>query len=274
MHLGRHAAPLVLGCSLLPLASGAQVVAATDDEVIRGWQQAQPGSPVPVLTAEGAGTRLTWSGSATFDAYSTRVRSGAGHVSSPLGNGEFGKAAFQGDARWVQPDGTVDALMFRTLHTNDRAVLPRTAYQLGNLQAARTSSWYSLAAGDVAPNFSKLSSALGVRGLFGQVTAGPAAVSGFTGRVAESWEALGRPALRSQPVHGARREGRIAARRDHARVRHHAAISGRTQAEWRWLAGRGGCAFAQQHRGAPVQPGRFLGGCRSGHQPHRRRCLG
>ncbi|TWO68744.1 hypothetical protein FN976_22400 [Caenimonas sedimenti] len=185
------------------------VVAASDEEVIRGWQAAMPGSPTPVLTPQADGTRLTWTGAATADAYDTRVRSGSGYTGSPQSNGTFGKASTQGDARWVHGDGTVDAFGFRTLHTDDRSALPRSAYQLGNLQVGRTAGAWSFAAGDVAPNFSRLSSALGVRGALGQVNLGPVALSGFTGRVAESWEALGRPVLRTQPVrtvHGGKLE--------------------------------------------------------------------
>ena len=71
------------------------------------------------------------------------------------------------------------------------------------------SSDLMFALGDVAPNFSSLSSALGLRGLLGQRQFSGVTASGFTGLIAESWEALDNKVPRTQylkDVHGLKLE--------------------------------------------------------------------
>jgi hypothetical protein len=197
--------PVAFAASLGPFYAqaqvGAQVVAASDEEVVRSWQQANPGGPTPVLQQDGDDTRLVWTGGVAADAYNNRVKSGSGNIGTPNTSGTFGKANLRGDLRATHAsDSSVDFLHFDTMHSDDPAVLPRSRYQVVNVQAGRTAKAYSIAGGDVAPNFSALSSALGVRGVLGQAQMNTALVTGFTGEVAESWEALTHPSLRTQPV--------------------------------------------------------------------------
>jgi hypothetical protein len=88
-------------------------------------------------------------------------------------------------------------------------VLSQNRYQVNNLQLGRAGEGYMLALGDIAPNFSSLSSSLGARGLYGQRQFADMTVYGFTGMVAESWETLDNRIPRSQylkDVHGIKLE--------------------------------------------------------------------
>jgi hypothetical protein len=165
----------------------------------------------PSTDAQASG--LLWSGSVTLDGQRTEVNSGSGALGTPLSTGGFGSAAVQGDLRLVSPDAAIDYLMFRTVHGNDPAMLPRDHFQVRNLQFGRTASYYSVSGGDVVPGFSRLSSALGLRGIQGQFNARGIGVQGYAGRVQESWEALATERLRTQPtraVRGAKIEATLA----------------------------------------------------------------
>lgn len=189
--------------------SGQQAQAASDADVIEAWQAKNPGGLVPTLRTEGTGTRLEWTGSVTADRYRNQISSGAGAAGTPLVTGQHYRATAAGDARWIRADGAADHLQFNVLQSNDPAVLRGKHHQIGALQFGRNRAGYAVALGDVAPNFSPLSSALGLRGIWGQADIGRVAMSTYAGQVAESWESWQQRDLRTQPlrsVHGLKLE--------------------------------------------------------------------
>ena len=176
-----------------------QVQLEGNDQVIRSWQQNNLGGAGPALVREeDGGTRLEWKGGLTVDAYTNDISSAGGVLNTPLRTGTFYKNTFNGDLRAIRRDNIVDYFQLGATTSNDLAVLSQRRYQINNLQLGRTGEGYMLAMGDIAPNFSSLSSALGVRGLYGQRQFQDMAVSGFAGVVAESWEALDNKVPRTQ----------------------------------------------------------------------------
>lgn len=184
----------------------AAVIAAPNDQVIQSWQQSNPGGAGPALKRDEDGsTRIEWKGGVTVDAYSNDIWSAAGQTNTPLRSGTFFKNTLNSDLRVVRKNNTVDFFQLGATQTNDLSVLNPNRYQINNVQLGRSGEGYLFALGDVAPNFSSLSSALGVRGLFGQRQFSDMTVYGFTGLVAESWEALDNKVPRNQylkDVHG------------------------------------------------------------------------
>lgn len=211
----RIAVPGLLGSLLLcqehAQAQDGQVQLQPNDQVIRAWQQNNLGAAGPSLTRqEDGGTRLEWKGGVTVDSYSTDVTSSGGNLNTPLRTGTFYKNTYNSDLRATHKDNTVDYFQLGATGSNDLSVLSQNRYQVNNLQLGRAGEGYMLSLGDVTPNFSSLSSALGVRGLYGQRQFGEeVTVYGFTGMVAESWEALGNKVPRTQylkDVHGLKLE--------------------------------------------------------------------
>jgi hypothetical protein len=208
----RHIAmPGLLGSLLLcqeqvHAQSADAVQLAPNEQVMQTWSQGNPGAAAPALTRDEKGnTRLEWKASLTSDVYTNDIESAAGQLTSPLRTGTFFKNSFNSDLRSIGKDNTVDYFQLGMTNSNDLAVLSQNRYQVNNLQFGRTGEGYSLAFGDIAPNFSSLSSSLGARGLYGQRQFGEITASGFTGLVAESWEALDGHVPRSQylkDVHG------------------------------------------------------------------------
>jgi len=204
--LRRITAPGLLGTVLLchehALAQQSDAVhLAPNAQVLQAWQQGSGGGPAPVLAAqEGGGTRLEWKLGESLDAYSNNVQSAGGQVNTPLRSGTFFRNTFRGDLRAIHADQAVDYFQLGTTHSNDPAVLSQGRRQVNNLQLGRTGPDHLLALGDIAPNFSSLGSSLGARGLLGQRQFGGLTVSGFTGLVAQSWEALENRVPRLQPV--------------------------------------------------------------------------
>lgn len=152
---------------------------------------------------------LAWQNSIEGNTYTNDVDSASSTVNTPLKDGSFYKAQYQTDLRRTFNDEKIDFFQFSLTHSNDPAVLSSTQNQINNLQLGRSGPEYYVSAGDVAPNFSSLSSALAVRGVLGQKVLGNYTVSLFGGKVADSWEALSNSVLRSQflrDVYGAKVE--------------------------------------------------------------------
>lgn len=209
--IGVRPSALVLGIALAyPWPALGQITsstgqAASDAQVIDAWRAANPGGPVPQLKeTQGQGTRIEWTGSASVDRYNNRITSASGYAGTPLVTGQHYRANLSGDLRAIHAQGAVDYLQFSNLHSNDPAVLFGKNHHLSTLQFGRSASGYSVALGDVAPNFSPLSSSLGLRGILGQGTLGAVSVNAYSGQVAESWESLLERDLRMVPLRSAR----------------------------------------------------------------------
>jgi hypothetical protein len=211
----RIAVPGLLGSLLLCqehayAQQDSQVQLEPNDQVIRSWQQNNLGAAGPSLKREEDGsTRLEWKGGLTVDTYSNDISSAGGYLNTPSRTGAFYKNTFNSDLRAVHKDNVVDYFQLGATSSNDLSVLSQNRYQINNLQLGRSGEGYMLSLGDVTPNFSSLSSALGVRGLYGQRQFGEVTAYGFTGMVAESWETLGNKVPRSQylkDVHGVKLE--------------------------------------------------------------------
>lgn len=181
-----------------------------NDQVIQSWQQSNLGGAVPALARDEDGsTRLDWRAGVTLDVYNNDIQSSGGAVNTPLRPGTFFKNSFTSDLRAIHPDNSVDHFQVGVNNSDDRAVLSQNPYQITNLQVGRTGESYRVALGDIAPNFSSLSSALGVRGLYGQRQFGDITVLGFSGQVAENWEVLSSTVPSNQylrDVHGIKLE--------------------------------------------------------------------
>lgn len=197
----------ISGCVLMatPFLALAQTnpppQAASNEQVLQNWQQNNVGGQQPVLVKQGEGeTRIEWKGSVTANAYSNDIVNANGVTNTPLTSGSFYKSVVTSDMRAVLPGGNVNYFQFGVTHSNDRSVLSLFPRQINNIQLGSSGQNYMLAVGDVAPNFSSLSSSLGVRGLIGQYKLGDATAYGYAGVVAESWEALEKNVLRNQFV--------------------------------------------------------------------------
>lgn len=190
---------------LLACASGvkAQSQPASNDAVAQAF--AQGGAPVPQVVQQPDGTtKIQWTGGITADTYVNKINNAAaGAANTPLSSGTFGTSVVNSDLRGIGPAGDVSDFALGMTFSNDRAILSQTSHQVNNLQVGRVGPGYQLLMGDVAPNFSTLSSALGVRGLIGQRQFGNTGVSGYAGVVAESWEALDNQVYRNQLVRDA-----------------------------------------------------------------------
>ncbi len=211
----RIAVPGLLGSLLLcqdpawAQAAG-PVELAPNDQVIQSWQQSNMGGSSPALKREEDGsTRLEWKIGGSLDTYTNNVQSAGGFVTSPLRTGTFFRNTFSSDLRAIRRDNVVDYFQLGMTQSEDHAVLSQSRYQVNNMQLGRAGEGYMVALGDIAPNFSSLSSSLGARGLYGQRQFADMTVYGFTGIVAESWETLDNHIPRNQylkDVHGIKLE--------------------------------------------------------------------
>jgi len=182
------------------LATAEQLEAVTNDQAAQAWQQNNLGGQTPQLVQqEDGGTRIEWKGGVTADVYTNNVTTANGSINTPFRSGTFYKGMVQSDLRGINAQaGTVNYFQFGATHTNDRAVLSLYPRQINNIQFGRSGTGYLVAAGDIAPNFSSLSSALGARGAIGQKQIGDNTVYAYGGVVAESWEALENTVTRNQ----------------------------------------------------------------------------
>lgn len=168
------------------------VSVSENDPLLQAWRQQNAGAPAPELVQqENGGTRIVWTGNLAVDAYATSVATAGGNVMSPLKSGRYAKVVLQSDLRGSGGGGETHYFQMGWTSSNDRSVLSQSANQLNNLQIGRSGETFQVALGDVTPNYSSLSTALGARGVMGQVKLGEAvSVHAFSGVVAPSWEAL------------------------------------------------------------------------------------
>jgi len=179
--------------------AGAQSQNTSNEQVAQSF--GQTGGPTPQLVKQEDGsTRVEWKGGVTADAYVNDISSANGATNTPLTSGTFGKAVVQSDLRGIDQAGGVSQFQLGMTFSNDRSVLSQYGRQINSMQVGRAGPGYQITLGDIAPNFSSLSSALGVRGVFGQRQFGNTSVSGYTGVVAESWEALEGRVFRNQLI--------------------------------------------------------------------------
>ncbi|NOT17718.1 MAG: hypothetical protein HOP20_06585 [Sulfuriferula sp.] len=178
---------------------------STNEATTSTWQQGNASAPVPVLVQQVDGTtKLEWHGGATVNYYNNSVETAAGQFGTPLNNGSFYNLQGQSDLRSIADNGNVDYFQIGVTRSNDPAVLSLYHQQINNVQVGRSGPGYLLAAGDVAPNFSSLSSALGLRGLIAQKQLDQTSVTGYAGVVVPSWEYLGRQVPRYQLIRDVR----------------------------------------------------------------------
>lgn len=205
---------LLFTALLLPgVARSQQIKVATNNQVAETWQQNSPTDKVPVVVEkEDGSTSLEWHGSFTTDAYNNDIKTNSGTTNTPLQSGNFYKAVFQGDLRKTDAKENVDFFQFGVTGSNDRSVLSLSSQQLNNFQIGCSGPDYFFSLGDIAPNFSSLSTALGARGILGQKQFSDYLVSSYGGIVAESWEALTSSVQRTQflrDVYGAKIEKEV-----------------------------------------------------------------
>lgn len=164
----------------------------TNEQVSQSWHQNNPNAPIPrVVASEDGTTKVQWTGSVTGDVYTNSVTSANGSTNTALGEGTFHKVVVTSDVRRTREDGAVDYFQIGLTETDDKAVLSQKSHQINNLQLGHSEDLYSVAAGDITPNFSSLSSSLGARGIMGQRKIGQSSnITGYVGTVSESWEAL------------------------------------------------------------------------------------
>lgn len=191
----RHLLPLIFcvpftGYAGLAVADSLTKI-ASNDQVLQTYQQGNAGGQQPQLvTQEDGSTRIEWHGGVSVDAYNQNISSGNGSMNTPLRTGNYYRGVIQSDLRGIGPLGDTSYFQLGLTHTDDRAVLSQYPRQINALHIGRVGQGYQVAMGDVAPNFSALSSALAARGALAQIQLGQATVSGYGGVVAESWEAL------------------------------------------------------------------------------------
>lgn len=170
-----------------------------NDPVLQAWRQQNFGGPSPALAQQEDGsTKIVWTGSITADPYSNQVESASGSMNSALQSGTYNKVVVQSDLRGIGTNGQTTHFQLGWTASNDLAVLSQHPRQINNLQIGRSGQDYLLALGDVMPNYSSLGSALGLRGLIGQIKVGDASFHAYAGLVAPSWEALGGLVPRNQ----------------------------------------------------------------------------
>ena len=164
----------------------------TNDQVSQSWHKDNPNAPVPrVVASEDGTTKVQWTGSVVGDVYTNSVTSANGSTNTSLRDGTFHKVVVTSDVRRTREDGSVDYFQIGLTETDDKAVLSQKSYQINTLQLGHSEDLYSVAAGDITPNFSSLSSSLGARGIIGQRKISQTSnITGYVGTVSESWESL------------------------------------------------------------------------------------
>lgn len=189
---------ITLALLLASSICGAEIKVISNTDAAKLWQQIS-GGPLPkVINEVDDMAIIELKGNVDLNSYTNDVKTGAGNINTPTENGSFYKAVFVGDTRKTYLDETVNFFQFGLTHSNDHSVLSSTPAQFNNLQMGRSGSDYYVGLGDVAPSFSKLSTALGARGILAQKQIDDYLFSTYAGAVSESWEALGSGAVRKQ----------------------------------------------------------------------------
>ena len=164
---------------------------AANQQLLQSWQQQTGQTGRTEQPADPNTSSTEFHGQTSLDVYnnSTSIPSGNPALSA-MQPGSFGQLGFQGDLRIKSANDTVTHVQGSLASTNDRSIQRRYATQLGNFQAGRTGSGYQVLAGDVAADFSGLSSGFGLRGALASKDFGSVTTTAYAGTVAESWEAL------------------------------------------------------------------------------------
>lgn len=187
-----------------PSADGKSDAAKQNEEVLRIWKQ-QSGSTVELKTNDtSSSTKIEFHGEVRADMYSrdVSVPAGSGNLQTPYGTGTFFNLVTRGDLRATSADGNVTYAQATVTNSNDRTILSRYPNQLTNFQVGQTGQGYQWMLGDVAVNYSQLSSSMGLRGFYGNMQFGGGySLFGHAGVLADSWEALAdRGALDGNPA--------------------------------------------------------------------------
>jgi hypothetical protein len=160
-------------------------------DALRIWRQ-QSGSVVELTPGPDGSTKIEFHGGITTDLYHNSIQTpaGASTLYSPLQSGTFFKVVSQGDLRETSTQGSVTYAQATITKSDDRSVLSHYNSQLSNFQLGHTDLDYQMMFGDVAVNFSQLSSSLGLRGFSGVKQLDTYTLSGHMGVITESWESL------------------------------------------------------------------------------------
>lgn len=160
----------------------------TNDAVVQEWSKSNAGLSAPELIQQAdGGTKIEWHGGISVDNYTNDIDT-LNSFGSPLNDGNNTLTQLQSDLRGTTQSGDVSYFQLNATTTNDRTVLSQHPRQINSVQVGRAGTGYILSIGDVAPNFSTLGSALGVRGLIGQRQISQVTISAYAGVVAPSWE--------------------------------------------------------------------------------------
>lgn len=204
---------VALAITLIAITALADIKAVSNQEAAQSCQQSAGGAaPVLVENPDGSST-VEWHGSADITTYQNNVETKTGTQNTPELNGNFYKAIIQGDVRKTFADQTINFFQFGLTHSNDHSVIASTPAQFSNLQMGRSGLDYYVGLGDIAPNFSKLSSGLGARGVLLQKQISDFILTGYAGVLSDSWEMLGDAVVRTnflKDVYGFKLEKPIA----------------------------------------------------------------
>jgi hypothetical protein len=180
-----------LSCALSSVAAGGAFAQDANQAALQLWAQSVGAEPPAVVKQPDGTTRLSWQVQTSTDTYGNRVNTaGDAVVNSPLQTGDHHKAVLAANLRADGTDGGATFLQAAMLASNDRAVLSKYNNQVTTFQVGRQTGTYQALAGDVAANYSPLSSNLGLRGVMGKVKLDKLSFSAHMGTVAESWEAI------------------------------------------------------------------------------------
>jgi hypothetical protein len=166
-----------------------------NEAALKLWQSVA-GDQVPaVIAGDKATSKIEWRSTVTTDAYTNDIKpppaaAGAPPTATPLNKGNFATTNIASDIRLIEPSGEVTAFQVGVTASNDRAILSRYPNQVRSLAFGRTGSTYQVGAGDATVGYSQLGTTLGLRGLSIQKALGDWTVSGYSGVVTDSWEAL------------------------------------------------------------------------------------
>lgn len=161
----------------------------TNEAVVQQWAQTSPGTTPGLLSQGDGSTRIEWHGGVSVQNYTNNIDT-SNTFGSALRNGNYTLMRIQSDLRGITPTQDVNYLQLGVVATNDRSVLSQYSPHIETFQTGRAGAGYIVSAGDVSPNFSNLSSVLGVRGFLGQRQFERTALSMYAGVVAPSWEYL------------------------------------------------------------------------------------
>lgn len=166
-------------------------------DIARQWSQTTTAAAPTLVPQDDGTTRVEWHGAVSFDNYTNDIRT-QNSFGSALKPGNHSLMRLQSDLRVINDEAEVNYFQLGLTTTDDRAILSQYPRHIDTLQVGRSGAGYLVSLGDVAPNFSSLGSALGLKGLMAQRAVGQAAVSMYAGVVAPAWEFVERLVPQSQ----------------------------------------------------------------------------